>query len=385
MIWMKNGRGLVDLKQGRSMESVSKKGLCLSALIAINAQLAPTVVDAAVLIVPTTYATIQAAVDAANVGDRIQVLAGTYVEQLSIAKDLKLTGAGLSSTVIRAPDVLVPGQLGDNNIVEIYGGASVRLSRLTISGPGAGTCENGALKSGIRVFDGAHLDLKFAAVTRIHDTPIFGCFRSGHGIQIGDPATDSTGTATIRHSDINEYQGVGIIVLNEGSTAVVSHNIVTGPGLSTVVATDGIELVLGAVGTISHNIVSGNACGSPALGCGPDFFQEFQHAGIVGGAEGTVISQNVLYGNQVGIYVADVAEISHNVLANNDYFGIALQDGSFTVSHDRIWGGAGGIAAIAAFADTKVVLNQVKIDGTSGAPVQEFECCGFTATVIGGP
>lgn len=150
-------------------------------------------------------------------------------------------------------------------------------------------------------------------------------------------------------------------------------------------ATDGIELVLGAVGTVSYNVISGNACGGPDLNCGPDFFNEFQHAGIAAGGAGTVITRNLLFGNQVGIYVGESAEIRQNLIVHNDYFGIALQDGSFTVSKDVIVGGTGGVAVIAAFVDTEAVLDDITIAGTSGPPVQEFECCGFTATTIGGP
>lgn len=116
---------------------------------------------------------------------------------------------------------------------------------------------------------------------------------------------------------------------------------------------------------------------------GPDFFNEFQLAGIAAGGAGTVISHDLLLGNQVGIYVGESAELSHNALVNNDYFGIAFQDGSFTSSKDLIVGGVAGVAVIAAFADTTAILDKVKIAGTSGAPVQTFECCGFTATVIG--
>jgi hypothetical protein len=56
-----------------------------------------------------------------------------------------------------------------------------------------------------------------------------------------------------------------------------------------------------------------------------------------------------------------------------------------TVSRDRIQGGVGGIAVIAAFVDTTAALDDVEISGTSGAPVQEFERRRFQATVIGGP
>ena len=149
--------------------------------------------------------------------------------------------------------------------------------------------------------------------------------------------------------------------------------------------TQGIEFVLGAVGTISYNVISGNDCASPDLGCGPDFFNEFQSAGIGGGGPGTVITRNLLFGNQIGIYVLGETEISQNLLVGNDYFGMALQDGSFSVNGDVILGGVGGIAVIAASVDTEALLNKATIAGTSGTPVQYFECCGFTATTIGRP
>ena len=350
--------------------------------LAYTIGLSPVIADAATLKVPTSFPTIQSAVDAANAGDTIRIAPGTYVEQVSIAKNLELIGSGPITTIIRAPGILAPGQSGRTSIVEIHGGASVAISRLAVSGPGAGTCDQGALNDGILVFDAAHLDLTFAIVAHIHDTPLFNCFHSGHGITIGVPFV-STGSATIRYSAVSDYAQVGIIVFNEGSTVMISDNIVTGAGRSTVVANGGIELIFGAVGTVSRNIISGNACGSSALGCGPDFFNEFQVAGIAGGGAGTVISQNLLFGNQVGIYVGDTATLSRNLLLGNDYFGIALQDGSFTSSQDRIVGGVGGVAVIAAFADALATLDKVKISGTSGAPVQTFECCGFTATVIG--
>jgi len=361
---------------------------CATIAMVVTLQAAPTSAIAAtsVLVVPTQYATIQSAVDAANPGDRIRILAGTYVEQVSINKDLDITGAGADSTVIRPPADLVPGPVfgGSTSVVEIYGGANVALSRLSISGPGVKSCEDGSLGNGIAVFDGAHLDLTSAAVRHIHDTPLVDCFPGGLGIVVGDPFSTNA-TATIRQSEISNFAGVGIIVFNEESSAIILNNVITGPGLSTVVATGGVEMIFGAVATISHNTISGNACGSAALGCGPDFFNEFQVAGITGGGPGTVIFNNVLNGNQVGIYAVDTAEISHNVIVDNHYFGMALQDGSFEVSHDEISGGYGAIAVIAAFADTQAVLDHERIGATSAAAVQTFQCCGFTATVVGGP
>jgi hypothetical protein len=358
------------------------------AAIVVTLQVAPTTAIAAtsVLVVPTQYATIQSAVDAARPGDRIRILAGTYIEQVSINKDLDITGAGVDSTVIRPPADLVSGAVfgGSTSIVEIYGGANVALSRLSVSGPGLKSCEDGSLGNGIAVFDGAHLELTLSAVRHIHDTPLANCFPGGLGIVVGDPFSTNA-TATIRQSEISVFAGVGIMFFNEVSSAVILNYVITGPGLSPIVATGGVEMIFGAGAIISHNTISGNACGSAALGCGPDFFNEFQVGGISGGGPGTVISNNVLHGNQVGIYVVDTAEISQNVIVDNHYFGMALQDGSFKVSHDEISGGYGAIAVIAAFADAQVLIDHERIGATSGAPVQTFQCCGFTATVAGGP
>ena len=227
----------------------------------VCAQLGTGVSDAsAPLVVPSSYPTIRSAVDAAGAGDTIKVLPGTYVEQVSIDKNLKITGSGSDSTIIRAPGTLVAGEDGGNSIVEIHGSASVVMSRLAVSGPGGGTCQDGALGSGIRVLGAGHLNLSFARVTHIADTPVAPCFRSATGIFVGDsPAGNAS--ATIRHSSVSDYQGSGIVVLGEGSTATISDNVITGPGES--VSTDGIELVEGAAGTVSNNVVSGT-CGQRA-------------------------------------------------------------------------------------------------------------------------
>ncbi|MEV4450361.1 MULTISPECIES: hypothetical protein [Streptomyces] len=64
---------------------------------------------------------------------------------------------------------------------------------------------------------------------------------------------------------------------------------------------------------------------------------------------------------------------------------MALRDGSCTVRDDRIGGGVGGVAVVAASADAKTVLDGPRIKRTSGAPVRTFEWCGFTATATGQP
>ena len=59
------------------------------------------------IVVPIDFDTIQEAIDAANEGDVIKVLPGTYTEQIIINKSLTIIGSGAKSTIIQAPDVLL--------------------------------------------------------------------------------------------------------------------------------------------------------------------------------------------------------------------------------------------------------------------------------------
>lgn len=241
----------------------------------------------------------------------------------------------------------------------------MKISRLTVSGPGSGTCAQGALGAGIRVLGGAHLDLSHAAVTHIKDTPMAPCFRSANSILIGDFPTGA-GSADIRDSKITDYQGSGIVVLSSDSKANLLRNVVTG---QKTISTDGIEFVE-ATGRAERNTVSDNACREPDPGCGPDFFSDIQHAGILANT-GVAVTENRLVGNQLGLYAFGSLETSRNTFIDNEYFAMAFQDGTFTAVKDTVRGGGGGVAAIAAFTDTTVRLDQVKITkvtGTASAP-----------------
>jgi hypothetical protein len=326
-------------------------------------------------VVPAQYRTIQAAVDAAQPGDEVRILSGSYREQITIGKDLRLTGLAPGLTTIRAPETLQPGEDGGRSIIEIRNGASVAISRLDVSGPNARSCASGPIESGINVLDGSHLDLSLARVIHIHDTPIARCGHGGVGVLVGNLPDPNSGSAVIHDSVISDYATKGILVLSAGPDTV-THNVVTG---SDEVSSDGID-VLFSTATISHNVVSNNECRSSDPLCGPDFFNQFQHIGIFAGGPGTVVTQNVVHGNQVWIYAIDSGAFDRNVLWGNDYFDMAFQDGTFAPVGNRLAGPGGSVAVFASQADSNATLTRTRTFGTRGAPVQTFECCGFTAS-----
>jgi parallel beta-helix repeat protein len=147
----------------------------------------------------------------------------------------------------------------------------------------------------------------------------------------------------------------------------------------------GIVATFGGSARITENVVSGNVCAMAF--CGPDYLNQVQSFGIVLGeaAPGTVVAENTVFGNDVGIDVeysdASVA-IRENRLTNNRYFGITLLDGTYTLTENGIRGGMVGVVVAALTMDTVAVLYENRIADVSAAPVLELPSWGFTATAI---
>ena len=369
----------------------------------------PSVVNAATTLrVPEQFRTIQSAVNAAHPGDTIKVAAGTFSEQVTIAKDLTLIGAGAGDdstgsndssnrgsddevTTIKAPVILVPGPFGGRReIVTIMSGAKVTMSNLRIAGPGAEPCESPtSLSDGVLVVEDATLNMHSAAVIDIRgpstspDCPLVGAILIGMpAILSGGPAT---GHGTIAGVSVRGYGAFGISVTGPNSTATFSHNRVTGLGLVGHTATVGVSVGFGAAGTVLGNTVTNNLCDAP--GCGPDPINQIQATGIsvLFGSAGTVVAYNNISKNDVGTYLVlspNCCSVHHNTLTDNRFFGDAILDGDNTISHDLISGGQVGVGIIANTINTTGTLRKVAISGASVVPVKELSCCGFMAKAV---
>jgi hypothetical protein len=89
----------------------------------------------------------------------------------------------------------------------------------------------------------------------------FGC-QEGNAIEarnfLGEPlaSTDRT-TVTISDNVIPLYQKTGVLA-NGNVDAIVTRNVITGVGPSTVIAQNGVQVGFGATGLVSANAISGN-------------------------------------------------------------------------------------------------------------------------------
>jgi len=367
-------------------------GILLAVVIAVP--LVPAHADHAIH-VPADYPTIQAAINAANAGDDIVISPGTYSEQLSISKSLDIQGSD-GTTIIQAPATLVPDIFGYSNVVDVTNGATVTISKVTISGPGPTNC--GSIEAGIFVSGGATLKITKSTITDIRDNPASGC-QNGIGILVGRAAKSTTGHANISDVTVTKYQKGGIVMDGPGSTASVKDNKVSF-GLSPLnIAANGIQVGRGAQATISDNKVTGNICSAVPTVCGPDLtnLNLAQATGILlyGSGSGTSVKNNEVSQNDIGIVVVNCGdpfcltppstpsvEIKDNKVSSSGATGILVQDENYTVSNNKVTGpGPIGIAVIGDSLNTVATLVDNEIKGVT-ASIWAFGTSGHTAVAV---
>ncbi|MFO0809154.1 MAG: NosD domain-containing protein [Gemmataceae bacterium] len=263
------------------------------------------------------YTTIQAAVNAAQAGDRILVYAGTYRESVVIpdAKDrISLSATGRGVAKITTPT----GALADatKSLVHVDGADDVTIRGFTVAGPGTGTADS--LRYGILVDGGGSADILDNRVLSIRDSRLSGT-QQGVGIQFGRLATGESGSGSAVGNTVEDYQKGGIVVIGDGSRAEIVGNTVKGVGGTNVNAQNGIQVSDGAHGAVVGNTVSGNKfTGANVAGIGI----------LVYNTRKVAVTGNFTSGNDYGIELDTAASIYvggnkafNNVLNGIDLFG----------------------------------------------------------------
>jgi hypothetical protein len=216
----------------------------------------------------------------------VEVCPGTYSEQVTILKSLALSRApvpasqgavtiqlpagvgsdqskSLSSTNCQAKDA-ANGLQVPQSVVEICAagtggaittGVKVTVSDLTVEGNWPHSVCYDSLY-GILV-GGASLTLTGSTVEKAGAYPLNGC-QGGVGIQVGRNVIGQIGHVDLSRDTIETYQKNGVTVDGPGSTADISHAVVTGAGATDMTAQNGIQLSRGAAGQVTDSSVSGN-------------------------------------------------------------------------------------------------------------------------------
>ena len=201
---------------------------------------------------PGDYPTIQAAINAANIGDTIKVASGTYNENVNLKSGICLEGAGIDQTVISKNGA--SGLMGSDLVYVI-------VKNLTISGSG-----------GIGV-DGGGIDLVGS-----NNITLQSCRSTGNSAANGGGLLISGGNVTVNHFliDNNSAQNIGGGIVIEGSATASLTNV-----------------------TVADNTWT-NSLGNGGVG------------GVRIYGSGTQISQSIIWGNTGQNIIAGGASISNS-------------------------------------------------------------------------
>jgi hypothetical protein len=252
----------------------------------------------------TFYQTIQDAIDAADNGDTVEVVAGTYEEALIIDKPIILKGAGSGETVIDADNVTLT-----NNAVVIINASNVTMEGLSVVNGDWGIAVRSKTVSNLEFNDVAVENSEASGFvfenSNISDVTFTDCRADNNGnrgIYFNGGTTSQNVTLTNTSADENQIMGFN----NQGtmknlviSGGTFNNNIGGSPkgttegpfygfGIS-VEHTTGVD--------IQGVTTSGNGTNGPAEG----------GAGIVikGSSSDVEISGVTLTGNKIGLWIEE--------------------------------------------------------------------------------
>ncbi|MGA8101849.1 MAG: hypothetical protein WB869_06830 [Candidatus Acidiferrales bacterium] len=208
--------------------------------------------------------TIQAAVNASAAGGTVLICPGTYPEQVTITKNLTVSGvasANMNQVVIASPAGGVAQNTYDLYMSPSFPvaaqvlvqNATVSLRNVTVDGANNGI-NNCALDiRGIYYQNASGTINDVATRNQVLSTGLTGC-ESGQGIfiQSGYGSTVKE-KVTVENSSVTNFQKNGITGDGTTLTVMVMGNYIVGQGPTTGAAENGVQISDGAAGKVMNN------------------------------------------------------------------------------------------------------------------------------------
>ena len=304
--------------------SVLYCALALLAALAPPAGARSLVVDDDRANCPTaTFTRIQDAIDAAFPGEVVHVCAGTYAEQLVVAKPIQIHGVpgarvAPANMVANTTDVRTGAPIAA--IVVVTRNATLDRLEFDASGSGFSDCSTAPQVMGI-YFRGASGTVRRSDV---HDIPC----PNGTGVVV--QGVGPLIQVAVVGNFIHDYVQAGVVVTEYGAQAKIDGNTVRGAGNTTDRMQNGIQVVSNALAKVRRNIVQSNAgpSGSDCL---------IDNGNLFFNSSRGVISGNTFTGNAAGVMVTG----SRNRITENTLDGMSGTEtlglvGISVIGHDNL-------------------------------------------------
>ena len=279
----------------------------------------------------TIWSSIQDGVDAALAGDTISVAAGTYDEQLTIGKNLMVTGAGAGNSIVQPTGATA--NIGDVTITSAGGGTVVRGFTFDFNGTDGTRTGQGIWVSvpNVQIRNNTFLLGKGVGNGSLanHVSPGFGVLTTGGdvaGLLIDGNSFVGISTATPTSEG---SLGVWLSVSgNSTSPLTVSNNAFSGPLYA------GVEVVASYVRVVSNNLTGpSNVLGTYGIGGS-------------GTLTNITVERNSIktFGTAVDFRSGAItATITNNTLSNNGEGVYASGTPALTVNFNNITGNTAGV------------------------------------------